>query len=102
MIWVAGGQDYSGISEVLVFQPGVSELCTSFITIIGDALIEPTEEFLISLTSINTDTNVGGNVLATILDDDRTLLGDLLQPVGCNSIATAVQYVYLHLSLIHI
>jgi hypothetical protein len=69
---VAGGLDYSGESQLLTFQPGVDELCTSFISIFGDDEIEPTEIFLISLVPVSTDISVGPNVIASILDDDRT------------------------------
>ena len=66
----SGGLDYSGVSQVLTFPPGVGELCTSFISILGDDQIEPTERFLIGLSAINSDINVGGAVIASILDDD--------------------------------
>ena len=68
-----GGQDYSGVSQSLTFQPGIDELCTSFLTILGDNIVEPTERIVINLTTTNTDIVVGGNTLITILDDDRKL-----------------------------
>lgn len=72
-MYYTGGLDYSGVSQLLTFPAGVDELCTSFISILGDDLIEPTEGFRISLTAINSDINVGGEVVASILDDDRML-----------------------------
>ena len=74
MIGTTGGLDYSGVSQTLMFPPGVDEMCTSFISILGDLEIEPTEGFRIGLTAINNDINVGGDVIASILDDDRTFL----------------------------
>ena len=72
MVYVAGGLDYSGVSQSLTFPPGINELCTSFISILGDDQIEPTEVFLIGLAAINSDISVGPNVITSILDDDRT------------------------------
>ena len=65
------GQDYVGTSQVLNFPPGVSEMCTSFLTILGDDIIEPNERILITLTTPNTDVVIGGSTFITILDDDR-------------------------------
>ena len=75
MLWctcITGGEDYSGVSQTLTFEPGIDELCTSFISILGDDEIEPTEIILISLTPVNTDIGNGPNVIANILDDDGT------------------------------
>lgn len=71
---VIGGLDYSGVSQLLTFPPGINELCTSFISILGDDQIELTEAFLISLAAINSDINIGPNVIASILDDDRMFI----------------------------
>ena len=69
--FVTGGIDYTGASQLLTFPPGVNELCSSFVTIIGDDQIELTESFFLSLTPVNTDITAGGNAVVTILDDDR-------------------------------
>lgn len=63
------------MSQVLTFQPGVNEMCSNFVSIVGDGLIEPTETFLVSLTSLNSDVSVSGsgNAVVTVLDDDRKL-----------------------------
>ena len=46
-------------------------MCTSFLTILGDDIIEPTERILITLTTVNTDVVIGGSTFITVLDDDR-------------------------------
>lgn len=48
-------------------------MCTSFISIIGDDVIEMTEMFRVSLIPLNTDITVTPDVFVTILDDDRKL-----------------------------
>lgn len=74
MCFVAGGLDYSGVSQLLTFLPGENELCTSFISILGDNEIESTEVFQVSLSPINNDINLGSNfdISVIIFDDDRT------------------------------
>lgn len=72
MLYNIGGQDYSGVSQLLTFPPGINELCTSFISILGDDQIELTEVFLINLAPVGSEINVGPIVIANILDDDRT------------------------------
>ena len=65
------GQDFLGTSQALTFLPGISQMCTSFLTILGDDIIEPNERILITLTTANTDIVIGGSTFVTVLDDDR-------------------------------
>ena len=68
------GRDYTGVTNVLTFGPGVS-LLTNTITLANNRLVEPSRQFSVTLGAVTGEALVGGitNATVTITDDDSVV-----------------------------
>ncbi|HEY9405680.1 MAG TPA: Calx-beta domain-containing protein [Pyrinomonadaceae bacterium] len=72
------GQDFTAASGNVTFLPGETTKMVN-IAVVGDTSVEPDETFIVSLSSPNNVVIADGQGQGTIIDDDGTQQGALLQ-----------------------
>lgn len=67
--------DYAPVNEILMFEPGESNVNCVPVTIVNDIMLEDTEIFRISVSSFDPDVDLDQNSITTVIirDDDSKM-----------------------------